>query len=138
MPIFCPENVYALKNTVLTCNFFFKFVMKNPLLSCTYLVKKRRFCQNYTILWAKRVNRIPFFSDFSWKNLHEKITALLSIFCQKNLFSLKNTLFSCPYFMKKTSILSKTRCSHVIIFKFFMKNPILSVPYLFKKTSILS
>ena len=69
---------------------------------------------------------MPFFPIF-----HEKITTLMSIFCQKNL--LKNTLFSCPYFVKKTSILSKTQCSHVILFKFFMKNPILSCPYLLKK-----
>ena len=42
--------------------------MENPLLSCPYLVKKRQFCQNYTILWANKVNRMPFFSDLSWKN----------------------------------------------------------------------
>ena len=69
--------------------------------------KKRKFCQNYTLLWAKKVNRMPFFpiSD-------EKITALMSIFCQKRLFS-KN----------KTSTLLKTKCSRVIFSFFFIKTP---------------
>ena len=31
----------------------------------------------------------------------------MPIFCQQNVYSLKNTLFSCPYFVQKTSILSK-------------------------------
>ena len=45
-----------------------KKIMKNPLLSCLYLIKKRQFCQNNTILWAKEVSRMPFFCDFSRKN----------------------------------------------------------------------
>ena len=43
---------------------------------------KRQLCQNDTILWAKKVNRMPFFSDFSGKK----------------------SLLSRPYFVKKTSI----------------------------------
>ena len=130
-PYFVKKNVHSLKNTVLLCHFF-KFFMKNLLLSCPYLVKKRQFCQNYTILWAKKVNRMPFFSDFSRKNYcsHAHIMST-------NAHSLKNTLLSWPYFVKKTSMLSQTRCSHVIFFKFFMKNTLLSCPYLVKKTSIL-
>ena len=42
-------------------------------------------------------------------------------FCQKNVHSLKNTLFSCPYFVKKTSILSKTPSSQVFFFIFHVK-----------------
>ena len=73
----------------------------------------------------------------------------------KNVHSLKNTLFSCPCFVKKTSVpsktqcshfhilsknvsLSKTQCFHVMLSKFFMKNPLLSCPYLIKKATILS
>ena len=58
--------------------------------------------------------------------------------CKKIVHILENTLLSCPYFIKKTSILSKTRCSHVRFFNFFLKNPWLSCPYLVKQTSILS
>ena len=52
---------------------------------------------------------------------HEKITTLMSIFCQKNVPSLKNTVLSYPYIIRKMSILSKTQCSHVIFF-YFSKN----------------
>ena len=55
----------------------------------------------------------PFFPIF-----HEKIPALMTIFCQKNVHSLKNKLLSCLYFVKK-SILSKTLRSHVIFFSNF-------------------
>ena len=45
---------------------------------------------------------------------------------------------SCPYFVKITSIVWKTRCSHVIFFlKIFMRSPLFSCPYLVKTTSIL-
>ena len=63
---------------------------------------------------------------------HEKITALMSIICQKRPFS-KTKYLSCLYFVKKTSTLLKTKCSHVIFFNFFHKNPILLCPYLVKK-----
>ena len=55
----------------------------------------------------------------------------------KNVHSLKKQCFHAHIF-KKMSILSKTRCSHVICFNFFMKNPLLSCPNLVKKTSNLS
>ena len=60
----------------------FKFFIKNPCCHAHIWSKKRKFCQNYTMLRAKKDNRIPFFMIF-----HEKI------------------LLSCPYFVKKTSIL---------------------------------
>ena len=57
----------------------------------------------------------------------------MPIFCQKNAKCLKNTLFSCPCFVKKTSILSKTRCSHVIFFKFFMEKSLPVMPMFSQK-----
>ena len=107
---------------------FQKVFMINMPLSCPCSVKKHQFCQKYTILLAPRVNRMPFFLIFL-----EKITALMPIFCQRNVHSLKITLPSCPNFVKKTSIFSKKLCYHVIFFKFFIKNPLLSCPYLIKK-----
>ena len=95
-----------------------KKIMKNPLLSCPYLIKKRQFCQNNTILWAKEVSRMPFFCDFSRKNYRSYAHILW-----KNVHSLKNTLLSSLYFVKKTSILSKTLCSYVIFSKFSWKTP---------------
>ena len=107
--------------------------MKNPLLSSPYLVKKRRFCQNYTIFLVNKVIRMPFFSDFSRKNNCSNAHIL-----SKNRPFSKNHLFLCPYYVKKTSILTKTNCSHIIFIKIFIKNSLRSYLYLVKKTSILS
>ena len=63
LSIFCPKNVHSLKNKVLSCHFF-HFLHKNPILLCRYLVKKRIFCQNYTIFWAIKVNTQVFFQPF--------------------------------------------------------------------------
>ena len=104
---------------------FLKFSMTNPCCHAHSWSKKRQFCHNYT---AKKVNRTPFFPIF-----HEKINAPMPIFCWKNIHYPKTTLLSCPYFVKKTFILPKIRCSHVIFFKIFMKNPPLSNLYLSKK-----
>ena len=113
-------------------SFFFKFFMKNSLLSSPYMVKKRQICQNYTILGQKRQQDALIF--------HGKIIALIStahIFSKNRPFS-KNHLFLCPYYVKKTSILTKTNCSHIIFIKIFIKNSLRSYLYLVKKTSILS
>ena len=107
MPIFCSKTSNFSK-TLCSHFIFFKFHMKNTL-SCSYLTKNCQFCQNYTILLAKKVNRMPFFPIF-----HVKITALMPMLCQKDVHSLKNTLLSYPYCIEKTSNLSKTLCFHVI------------------------
>ena len=83
-------------------------------------------------IWSKKVNSVKttlFYGHKSQQDalfvplFHEKITPLMPIFYQKYVYSLKNTLLPCPYQSKKTSILSKTRCFHVLFFlKFFMKN----------------
>ena len=95
---FCQKNGHSVKNTVLLCHFF-KFFMTNPLLSTPYLVKK-------TLILSKwhydigRKRQYPFFPDFSLKsnNFHAHILS------EKYPLS-KNTLLSCPYFVRKTSIL---------------------------------
>ena len=68
---------------------FFRFLTKKSSLLCPYFVKKRPFSKKHT--------------------------ALKSIFCQKNVHALKNTVLLCHFF------------------KIFMKNPLLSRPYLVKK-----
>ena len=62
-------------------SFFFKF-SKNPCFHAQDRSTKRQFYKNYTLLWSKKVNRIPLFSEFSRKN-----------YCSR------------PYLVKKTSIL---------------------------------
>ena len=103
---------------MLSCHFF-NFFMKNHLLSCPYSVKKHQFCQNYIIGWAKKVNRMPIFFPIS----HEKITALMPIFCQKNVHSLKNTILPCPYFVKKRPF-SQNHCALMsLFFQIFHEKP---------------
>ena len=46
--------------------------------------------------------------------LNEKATLFMPIFCWKNVHPLKNTMHLYPYFVKSTSIYSKSWCSHVI------------------------
>ena len=117
MPIFCD---FSRKNYRSYAHILWKNVhsLKNTLLSSLYFIKKHQFCQNNTILWAKEVSRMPFFSDFSRKNYRSYAHILW-----KNVHSLKNTLLSSLYFVKKTSILSKTLCSYVIFSKFSWKTP---------------
>ena len=73
MSIFCQKRLFS-KNKTSTllktkCSrvIFSFFFYKNPILLCPYLVKKRIFCQNYTILWAIKVNKMPFFPRFFTK-----------------------------------------------------------------------
>ena len=103
IPIFNQKIVHSLKNTVFSCHFF-NFFFKKPTAVMPIFGKKRQFCQNYTILWAKKVNRMPFFLIF-----REKTKTLMPIFCQPNVHSIKNTLFSCPYFVKKRPFFQKHR-----------------------------
>ena len=83
MPIFChKKRTFSQKHCshVISSTFF----MKNPQLSCIYLVKKCKFCKSYTILRVKKVNKMSCFSEFS-----RKIAALMPVFCKKSPFSKK-------------------------------------------------
>ena len=85
----------------------------------SYLVKKRIFCQNDTILWAIKVNKMPFFPDFLLKKSCSHTQYILVI----RLFFKEETALK-SMFCQKTFILSKTLCSHVIFFQvFFKKSP---------------
>ena len=108
MSIFCQKRLFS-KNKTSTllktkCSrVIFSIFYKNPILLCPYLVKKRIFCQNYTILLGTKVNKMPFFSPHTQFILKIRLffkgeTALKSMFCQK------------------TFIPSKKLCSHVIFF----------------------
>ena len=118
-PYFVKKHPFSQKHTSHIS--FFKFCMKHPLLSCPYFVKKRQFCQNYPILWAKKVNKMVFFPIF-----HEK------------------SMLSFLYFIKNSSILSKTQCSQAhILSKHFLslKNSALisfCIQILYEKKSLLS
>ena len=167
MPIFGQKNVNSIKNTLyygpkkVNRMPFFPILnkkitaqkqqvhsLKNTLLSCPY---KRPFSQKHGALMS------------FLKIFHEKALAAMPILGQKNVISVKTTLYygqkkslGCSFFQKRP-FSKKTNCSHVHIlskkrifsqkhsahmyfffFKFVMENPLLSCPYFVKKTSILS
>ena len=102
--------------------------MKNPMLSRPFWSRNVNSVKTTVYYRPKKSGCLVFSSIF-----HEKITALMHIFCQKTFLSPKKITTVLPYFVKKLSILSKTQCSNVIFFQIFMKNPLLSCPYLVKK-----
>ena len=107
MPIFCQKNVHSHENTLLSYHFFQKCHEKPSIVMPLFGQKKRQFCQNYTILWAKKVQRMLFSCYFSRKNycsnahvskrrpFSKKRISLMLIFCRKNAKSLKN--LSCHF-----------------------------------------
>ena len=116
MPIFY-QKISLLSKARRSNVIFFKFLMKYPLSSFTYLVKKRYFCENYTLFWGKRINRIPIFSL-----CQEKFNALIPIFSKNSPFCEKHVNLM-PLFCRKNVHSLKTRYSRFIQFKFFMRKP---------------
>ena len=143
MPIFSQKYVYSLKThcfhthisqktSILSktrCShvfFFFQIFHEKLLLSCTWLVKKCQFCQNYTLFWAKKVNMMPFF-PISHKNYCSYVHIL-----SKNVHSLKRNSSHLHVLSKKTSTLLKTQCSHVFFF-YFSQTPHTLMPIFCQK-----
>ena len=63
MPIFCQKHVNSLKNAVLPRNFFQILHEKTPRAVIPIFGQKTQFYENYTILWAKKVKRMPFMGE---------------------------------------------------------------------------
>ena len=96
---------------------FFQIFMKNPLLSCPYLVQKKVTSVKTTLQYKpKKSKGCPFFFP---RFFTKKISALMPIFCPKNVHSLQNS------------------GALISFFQFLYQKPLLSCPYLVKKTSIL-
>ena len=137
MPIFCRKNVHSHENTWLSYIFFHLVVLeKPPVGKPLFGHKKRRLCQNYTIIWAKKVHGMPFFPIF-----YEKITAPIPMICQKDVHSLKKHIALMPVFCRKNvQSFKNTVLSCHFFFKFEMKNlaAVMPISYLIEKTSIQS
>ena len=131
MPTFCQKTSILSKNRALM-SFFQKVFMINMPLSCPCSVKKHQFCQKYTILWASRVNRMPFFPIFL-----EKIAVLKPIFRQRNVNLLKITLPSYPNFVKKNVNFLKKTVLSCHFFQIGHKKSRAAMPVFDKKLSIL-
>ena len=63
MPIFVKKRPFPQTHSSLM-SFFLICHAKPPAISPIYMVKKSKICQNYTILWAQKVNKIPFIPIF--------------------------------------------------------------------------
>ena len=77
MHIFLSKKRPSSKNTMLSC-LWLHFFVKNPCCHAHIWLQKPQFCQYYSILWAKKVKKIPFLPIF-----HGKITALMPMICKK-------------------------------------------------------
>ena len=142
MHIIC-ENVHSQKNTMLSCPEFVKktsilsktlcshviYLMKDPLVPCSYLVQKNVNSAKTRLYFGPKKSKGCLFFRFFTKN---KLFSCPYI-AKNNVHSLKHDAFTLIFF-KNTSTTSKTLCSHAIFFNFFMKIPHLSCPYLFQKT----
>ena len=103
--------------------FFSTFSWKNPLLCfrAQDRSKKSQFYLNYTLLWAKKVRRMPLSSLFSRKNICSHAHIL-----SKKIpsFSKKQTALM-PIFCRKKRPFSQKHCALMSFFKTFNKNPYL-------------
>ena len=130
MPIFYLKNVHSLRNTVLLCQLKKNhekppavmpiFDQKTSILSKQQYIMSQRSQQDalfFRFLTKKLSLLCPYF--VKKRPFSKKHTALKSIFCQKNVHSLKNTVFLCHFF------------------KIFMKNPLAVKTIFGQKTSIL-
>ena len=109
--------------------FFFNFSWKTPAVVHMIGQKTSILSKLHSILVKKSHRGCPFFSIS-----HEKITALMSIFCPKNVHSLKGNSSHLHVTKKKTSTPLKTQFFHVFFLLFiFHKLPILSCRYFVKK-----
>ena len=131
-PIFGQKNVNFFKNTVLSCQFFQNFHEKPPA-AIPIFGKKTSILSKLYYIFGQKVNRMPFFLIFQVKttafmptfcqktsilsktqcshfhilsqNVHSLKNIVLNVILSR--FFMKNPLLSCPYLVKKTTILSK-------------------------------
>ena len=126
MPILVKKRPFSQKHNALMC-FFFKFFMKNSCCRAHDQSKNVNFVKT-TLYFGPKKSQDALFSYFSRKSF----CSYVNILSKKRPFSKKKQLSS-PRFVKKTSTLLKTNCSHVFLFLIFHKLPILSCRYFVKK-----
>ena len=114
IPILVKKNFHSLKNTVLSCAFFFSnFSWKTP--AVVHMIgQKTSILSKLHYFMVIKVKRMLFLFRFFMK----KSLLSCSYFIKNTSILLKHTALI-PILVKKTSILSKTRCSHVFFFSNF-------------------
>ena len=94
------------KKSVLSCHFFQIFREKLHAIMHIIVQKNASFVKSKLYYAPKKSVGFPYIPSY-----HEKITALILVFCQKTIRSVKRT-------SKKTLIISKTSASMSYFFKF--------------------
>ena len=147
MPIFFQQNVHSQKTLFFSYPYlvkkqqfskkhgalissFFKFFMKNPLLSYPHLVKKRVKTRPYN--GPQKSIGCHFFPIF-----HVNTTVLMPIFCKKPTFAKKHTTLI-PIFCREKHPSFQKYGASCHLHSIFNKKPLLSYPYFVSNASILS
>ena len=133
MPIFRQRNVHLLKITLPSCPNFVKTSVfsKNCAIMSFFSNWSQKIPCSHARIWYKIVNSVkttpiygpkkstkcPFFPIFHNKDFSHAHILL------KNIYSLKNTLFMCIYYVKKFLFSQKPNALFSFFFKFIMKNP---------------
>ena len=128
MPILV-KKTSILSETRCSHVLFFNFFMKNSCYRAHDWSKNVNFVKT-TLYFGPKKSQDALFSYVSRKNY----CSYVNILSKKRPFSKKKQLSS-PRFVKKTSTLLKTQCSHVF---FFSKTPHTLMSIFCQKTSILS
>ena len=132
MPIYFQKKVNSLKNILLLCPYKRPFSQKHGALMSFFQIFHEKAPAVMPILGQKNVNSIKTTLYYGPRK------SIGCFFFFKNVHSLINKPLSCPYFVQKTSMLSKTRCSHVIFFQICHEKPSAVMHIFGQKTSILS
>ena len=84
----------------------------------------------HQFIGQKKSTKCPFFPIFHNKDFSHAHILL------KNIYSLKNTLFMCIYYVKKFLFSQKPNALFSFFFQIYYEKPQLSCPHLVNKTSI--
>ena len=136
---YCQAHILWKKRPVISktrcsCHFFSNFSWITPCCEAHIGSKNVNSLKITLYFWSKKSIGCPSFSIFRQK----KNNCCRAHICQKIVHSLNNTLLSCPFFVKNTSILTKNTLLLYIFFQIFNEKPTAFMPYFVKKTPILS
>ena len=134
MPIFRQRNVHLLKITLPSCPNFVKktsIFSKNCAIMSFFSNWSQKIPCSHARIWYKIVNSVKTTPIYGPKKstkylffpiFHNKDFSHAHILL-KNIYSLKNTLFMCIYYVKKFLFSQKPNALFSFFFKFIMKNP---------------
>ena len=118
MPKFCQKNVNFLKKTMLSRHFFQIGHKISPALMPVFDKKMSILLKLHQFMGQKRQLNPLFFRFFTSE---ERLLSCSSFV--KNIYSLKNTLFMCIYYIKKFLFSQKHNALFSFFFQIFHEKP---------------